>query len=147
MSQTTTMTTTTGQYLVSARKFETQSVPVPKLQNGEVAIAIRSTTLCGSDIYYFQHYRNGSIEVRQPLCLGHESAGEIVAVGPGVTTRKVGDRVAVEPGVACGDCELCASGRYNLCTKLRFRESGSAWPHYQGSLQSTIVHPSKWTHL
>lgn len=145
-TSTTTTATTKGQYLVRAHTFETQTVPLPELKAGEVAIATRATTLCGSDIHYFQHYRNGSIAVRQPLCLGHEAAGEVVAVGPGVTDRRVGDRVAVEPGVACGACELCAAGRYNLCTGLRFRGSGSAWPHYQGSLQARIIHPEKWTH-
>ena len=136
----------TGQYLLCARTFETRTAPLPSLGPDDVAIAPRATTLCGSDAHYYQHGRNGSIEIREPLCLGHEAAGEIVAVGSKVVDRTVGDRVAIEPGVACGDCAVCASGRYNLCGGLRFRGSGSAWPHFQGSLQARVVHPAKWTH-
>lgn len=138
--------TSTGQYLTGPRTFEVKGSPLHTPGPGEVVIAPKSTTLCGSDIHYFQHARNGTILVREPLCLGHESAGVIVAVGSDVVDRQVGDRVAVEPGVACGHCELCQDGRYNLCPNLRFRGSGSAWPHYQGSLQSRMIHPAKWTH-
>lgn len=48
--------------------------------------------------------------------IGHESAGEVVAVGEGVTDLKVGDRVAIEAGVYCKNCKFCKLGRYNLCT-------------------------------
>ena len=49
--------------------------------------------------------------------LGHESGGEVIAVGEGVTNVKVGDRVAIEPGVPCGKatCNFCLTGQYNLC--------------------------------
>jgi L-iditol 2-dehydrogenase len=48
---------------------------------------------------------------------GHESAGEVIAVGEGVTNVKVGDRVAIEAGVPCSqpDCDPCRTGRYNAC--------------------------------
>lgn len=137
---------TVGQYLTEPQKLSLLSKSVSALQPGEVLIAPRSVTLCGSDVHYYQKGCNGTIQVREPLCLGHEFSGAIVEVGPGVTDRQVGDKVAIEPGVACNDCDLCSTGRYNLCTKLRFRGSGSAWPHYQGGLQSRVVHPSVWTH-
>ena len=137
---------TVGQYLTEPRNFSLLSRSVSALEPGEVLIAPRSVTLCGSDIHYYQKGCNGTIQVREPLCLGHEFSGEIVDIGPGVTDRQIGDKVAVEPGVACNDCQVCLSGRYNLCTTLRFRGSGSAWPHFQGGLQSMVVHPSTWTH-
>ena len=138
--------TTLGQYLTEAKRLSLVSKPVPSLKPGEVLIAPRSVTLCGSDIHYFQHGRNGSIQVREPLCLGHEFSGVIIELGPDVVDRKVGDLVAIEPGVACSECESCAEGRYNICPNLRFRGSGSAWPHFQGGLQSRVIHPSSWTH-
>ena len=46
---------------------------------------------------------------------GHESAGEISRVGPGVTDWKVGDRVALECGIACSQCDMCIQGEYNTC--------------------------------
>ena len=137
--------TSRGQYLTAARDLRTQERTLSPPQADEVQIAVRSTTLCGSDLHYYQRGRNGSIEVREPLCLGHEAAGEVVAVGSKAAAR-VGDRVAVECGVPCDECELCQAQRYNLCPKLRFRGSGSAWPHFQGTMQTRINHPARWTH-
>ncbi|THX66022.1 alcohol dehydrogenase [Aureobasidium pullulans] len=138
--------TSVGQYLTEAQHLSVVAQPVPALNPGEVLIAPRSVTLCGSDMHYFQKGCNGSIKILQPLCLGHEFSGNIVELGPGVTDRQKGDLVAIEPGVACGKCELCLDGRYNICPELRFRGSGSAWPHFQGGLQTRVVHPAAWTH-
>ena len=112
----------------------------------ELQIAIRATGLCGSDLHYYQHYRNGDIQVREPLCLGHESAGVVVEVGSQVGGFKVGDRVAMEVGLPCQECERCGEGRYNICPQLRFRSSAKAFPHFQGTLQDRINHPASWCH-
>jgi len=150
MSSSTTTTSRTdavqGQFLHGPKDLRVEERSLPALEQDEVQIKIRSTTLCGSDLHYYSHYRNGSIVVREPLCLGHEASGDVISVGSGVTKFKAGDRVAVECGVPCSKCELCLDGRYNLCPKLRFRSSGSAFPHFQGTLQSRINHPAAWTH-
>ena len=116
----------------------------------EIQIAPRCTTLCGSDVHYYQHFRNGAIEVREPLCLGHETSGEILSLGSDVPTinpdLKVGDAVAIECGVPCEACTLCKNGRYNVCKNLRFRSSASKFPHFQGNLQERVNHPAKWVH-
>lgn len=112
----------------------------------ELQIAIRATGLCGSDLHYYQHYRNGDIQVTEPLSLGHESAGVVVVVGSHVDDFKVGDRVALEVGLPCGECERCREGRYNICQHLRFRSSAKASPHFQGTLQDRINHPASWCH-
>ncbi|QKX54419.1 uncharacterized protein TRUGW13939_01505 [Talaromyces rugulosus] len=139
-----------GQYLHGPHDFRLEYKPLPELGADEVQVLPRSTTLCGSDLHYYHHYRNGSITVREPLCLGHESSGEVVALGSGVSaanpTISVGDRVALEVGVPCGQCTDCQNGRYNICRELRFRSSGSKFPHFQGTLQSRINHPVKWIH-
>ncbi|RMY13509.1 hypothetical protein D0867_07437 [Hortaea werneckii] len=135
-----------GQYLEKAQEFELLRRPLPPLSSNDVLIEPRAVTLCGSDNHYFQKACNGSIKIREPLCLGHEFAGKIIDVGSEVRDRKIGDRVAIEPGVACGECDVCRDGRYNLCGNLRFRGSGSAWPHFQGGLQEKVVHPAAWTH-
>src|SRR5438128_12022460 len=70
--------------------------PVPRPGPGEVLIEIKAVGVCGSDVHYYEHGRIGSYVVRQPLILGHESAGVIVDVGEGVTTSRVGERVAIE---------------------------------------------------
>lgn len=119
---------------------------MPPLADGEVEIAVKATGLCGSDLHYFSHYRNGDILVREPMTLGHESAGVITAVGSGVTSLKEGDKVALEVGLPCGSCALCQEGRYNICKEMKFRSSAKAYPHAQGTLQDRIIHPAKWCH-
>lgn len=110
---------------------------------------MRATTLCGSDLHYFTYYRNGDIQIREPLTPGHECAGVVAAVGQNAARDyglTVGDRVAVEVGVPCGDCDQCSDGTYNVCGKLRFRSSATAFPHYQGTLQERFNHPARWVH-
>ncbi|KAI3330704.1 alcohol dehydrogenase [Ustulina deusta] len=140
----------TGKYLHAAKDLRTETRPLPPLAPDEVQVAIRSTTLCGSDLHYYSHFANGDILVREPLCLGHESAGEITSLGSQVPTThpslKVGDTVALEVGVPCDNCDNCQHQRYNICPQLRFRSSGSKFPHYQGTLQERVNHPASWVH-
>lgn len=112
----------------------------------ELQIAIRATSLCGSDLHYYQHYRNGDIQVKEPLSLGHESSGVVAMVGSQVEGFNVGDRVALEVGLPCEECERCREGRYNICQHMRFRSSAKAYPHFQGTLQDRINHPASWCH-
>ena len=112
----------------------------------ELQIAIRSTGICGSDLHYYRHGRNGDIMVREPLVLGHESAGEVIAIGDKVIGFNTGDRVALEVGLPCEECHLCIAGRYNLCEAMRFRSSAKSYPHFQGTLQEKLNHPARWCH-
>jgi L-iditol 2-dehydrogenase len=84
--------------------------------------------------------------VREPLTLGHESAGVVTAVGSAVSSLQVGDRVALEVGQPCEQCALCRGGRYNICKDMKFRSSAKAYPHAQGTLQEQIIHPASWCH-
>ena len=140
-----------GQYLHEARALKLETRELAHLASDEIRISIRSTTICGSDAHYYTHFRNGSIQVLEALCLGHEAAGQVVAVGSKVSQAgsnlKVGDAVALECGVPCGACVLCRSGRYNICPELRFRSSASKFPHFQGTLQEFVVHPARWVHI
>src|SRR2546425_6844235 len=94
--------------------------PVPRPGPGEVLIEITAVGVCGSDVHYYEHGRIGSYVVRQPLILGHESAGVIMAVGEGVSKSRIGERVAIEPGIPDGTCQQCRTGHYNLCPNVRF---------------------------
>ncbi|MCJ1433037.1 hypothetical protein MMC27_002396 [Xylographa pallens] len=123
-------------------RIVTRSLPHPAAT--ELQIAIRSTGLCGSDLHYYNHGRNGDIIVKEPLALGHESAGEVVAVGKETVGFEIGDKVALEVGLPCEECEPCINGRYNLCKSMRFRSSAKIFPHFQGTLQERINHPAKW---
>ncbi|KAI1805271.1 GroES-like protein [Daldinia bambusicola] len=125
-------------------RLEVRSIEAPGL--GELQIAIKSTGICGSDVSYYKKFANGDLCACSPLSLGHESSGTVVAVGPQVHGFRVGDRVALEVGVPCGQCGICRKGRYNLCKKMRFRSSAKSIPHFQGTLQEKINHPAIWCH-
>jgi L-iditol 2-dehydrogenase len=83
-------------------------------------VEIRAVGVCGSDVHYYEEGRIGSFVVREPLTLGHESMGTVVALGENATKHKVGERVTLEPGVPDGTCRECRAGRYNLCPNVRF---------------------------
>ncbi|KAF8955323.1 chaperonin 10-like protein [Flammula alnicola] len=106
--------------------------------SGRVQVKVVSTGLCGSDLHYYTHGRNGDFAVRAPLVLGHEAAGIVTAVAPGVTNFKVGQRVAIEAGISCRACSFCDSGRYNL--------SAARFPHIDGTLQTHMNHPAHALH-
>jgi L-iditol 2-dehydrogenase len=112
----------------------------------DLQISVRSTGLCGSDLHYYRHYRNGDIIVQEPMSLGHESAGVVVGLGSEVSDFKVGDKVALEVGQPCENCDRCKEGRYNICKGMRFRSSAKSFPHAQGTLQDRINHPAAWCH-
>lgn len=125
-------------------RLEERDLPPPG--RDEVQVAVQSTGLCGSDLHYFHHFRNGDIVVREPLTLGHESSGTVVGVGSAVSDLEAGDRVALEVGLPCEECEYCRQGRYNICRGMRFRSSAKAFPHAQGTLQERVNHPARWCH-
>jgi L-iditol 2-dehydrogenase len=94
--------------------------PMPAVGPRDVLVEIRSVGVCGSDVHYYEHGRIGDFVVREPLVLGHESAGVVVDRGAEAHRHPVGQRVALEPGVPCGRCRECRLGRYNLCPDVRF---------------------------
>lgn len=113
-----------------------EEMPVPAPASDEVLIKVMAVGVCGSDVHYFEHGRIGPYVVRKPIILGHECAGIVVACGENVSRFAPGDRVAVEPGVTCGRCEQCKSGRYNLCPDVQFL----ATPPVDGAFVQYITH-------
>ena len=105
-----------------------EEVPEPVAGPGEVKLKVLYNGICGSDLH---EYYDGPITtrtttphpltgVKNPVIMGHELCGEIVAVGDGVEDLALGDRVAVEPVETCGHCLYCTSGQYNHCGLLAF---------------------------
>src|SRR3954454_842070 len=116
--------------------------PVPRPGPAEVVVRVRSVGVCGSDTHYYDHGRIGSFVVEAPLVLGHEAAGEVTELGPGVTRLTGGQRVSVEPGVPDLTCEQCLAGRYNLCPDMRF----FATPPIDGSLAEFVTVHEDFAH-
>jgi alcohol dehydrogenase len=93
-------------------RWEVKDVPTPHAGTNQVLIKIHASGICYTDV----HITKGALGVKFPYTIGHEPAGEIVAIGEGVTTRKVGDRVGV-PWLqsTCGRCEWCQRGKLFFC--------------------------------
>jgi len=108
--------------------------------HGHVRIALQRVGICGSDVHYWQRGRIGDFVVRAPLVLGHEASGDVVQLGGGVLSPRVGARVALEPGVPCWLNHVAREGRYNLDPDIVF----SATPPHHGSLCSFVDHPADW---
>jgi D-xylulose reductase len=124
--------------LNSIKSVAFEDRPIPSLKSPtDVLIRIGITGICGSDVHYWQHGSIGPFILKAPMVLGHESAGTIVQCGSAVSSLKVGDRVALEPGIPCRGCKFCKAGTYNLCTDMKF----AATPPYDGSLAKFYVLP------
>ncbi|MBP0484846.1 L-idonate 5-dehydrogenase [Sagittula salina] len=105
---------------------------------GEALVAIGAAGICGSDLHYYHDGGFGPIRVRQPIILGHEAAGTVIAVGEGVTLSP-GTRVAVNPSEPCGTCKFCAEGLPVHCLNMKFRGSAMYMPHIHGLFRDRIV--------
>ena len=111
---------------------------IPEPEPDEVLIRVGSVGVCGSDVHYYEHGRIGRYVVEQPLILGHEAGGTVAALGAGVTSLGVGQRVSIEPGVPCRSCAQCLAGHYNLCPRVRF----FATPPIDGAFAEYVVMPA-----
>jgi len=95
-------------------RWEVKEVPTPEPGPNQVLIRVKASGLCYTDV----HITHGAIPTRFPRTLGHEPVGEVAAVGPGVTTRRVGDRVGVPwTQASCGRCEWCLRGQPMFCAE------------------------------
>jgi len=113
--------------------LEDADIPVPG--PSQVLVEVAAVGICGSDVHYFEHGRIADFVVRDPLVLGHEASGTIIALGSAVTDRIAGQRVALEPQETCGRCRQCQAGRYNLCPDVRF----FATPPVDGAFAQYVV--------
>ncbi|MDH4390754.1 MAG: L-idonate 5-dehydrogenase [Aquabacterium sp.] len=106
---------------------------------GEVLVAVGFGGICGSDLHYFHHGGFGTVRIKRPMVLGHEVAGTVRAVGPGVTALQPGDRVAVNPSRPCSACVYCLEGLPNQCLDMRFYGSAMRDPHVEGAFRNLLL--------
>ncbi|MEN5093908.1 2,3-butanediol dehydrogenase [Pseudomonas protegens] len=112
----------------AARDLRLSQVQLRQPGPGEVLLQVAYCGICGSDLHEYadgphsipQHAAHPLSGCRAPLTLGHEFCGQVVALGPGVDPRLLGQRVAVEPEYRCGECQYCRMGQYNLCDSMGF---------------------------
>ncbi len=96
-----------------AHDIRIEEMPVPEPSDGEVLMRIKASGICGSDVMHW--YRAG----RGPVVLGHEVAGEVAAMGNGVSGLRLGDRIAAAHHVPCNTCHYCRNGHHTVCDTLR----------------------------
>jgi 2-desacetyl-2-hydroxyethyl bacteriochlorophyllide A dehydrogenase len=117
--------------IISApRKIEFIEKSLPPLGEKDVLLQVKSAAICGSDLHIFKG-RHPFAPL--PMAIGHELSGQIIAVGGEVCRVKLGERVTVEPVLACGHCEYCRRGRYHLCLNISFqyrRGQGGFTPYF-----------------
>ncbi|MCP1168051.1 alcohol dehydrogenase catalytic domain-containing protein, partial [Limimaricola sp. ASW11-118] len=116
-----------------------ETAPDPAPGPGEVRVAVRAGGICGSDLHYWADGGIGTIRVREPIILGHEFAGHVESLGPGVTGLAAGDVVAVNPSQPCGACRFCDEGQPHHCLHMRFTGSAMFLPHEQGGFRDRIT--------
>jgi threonine 3-dehydrogenase len=99
--------------------IELREVPVPTPGPGQVLVKVQSASVCGTDLHIFNWDPWARGRIHPPLIPGHEFAGAVAAVGPGVTTVREGDLVSAEMHVACGKCMQCRIGEAHICQHVR----------------------------
>jgi L-iditol 2-dehydrogenase len=128
------MKTARGEGNVALREID-----VPEPGPGQVLLAVRAAGICGTDL----HIYHDEFPTRPPVVLGHELAGEVAAVGEGVTRATPGDRVTTETYFhLCGTCRFCRGGQPNLCPERRSIGSG-----VNGGFAPYVVTPERNVHV
>ena len=117
------------------RNIVIQTRPVPAPGPGEVLVRVRACGICGSDV---NALHAEAAEMSPGTILGHEAAGEVEAVGEGVSGYSGGERVVFEPLLTCGQCSFCASGRGSICRSLRI-----LGVHADGAFAEYVVAPAR----
>lgn len=94
-------------------------LPIPQIGDDEVLIKVHCTAICGTDLHIMDWDKWSQSRVVTPIIPGHETAGDIVAVGKNVRDRKVGDRVSCETHIPCGTCWFCRNGLSHICKNVK----------------------------
>ena len=114
--------------------LETIEIPTPQPTENELLIQVMASGICGTDIHIFR----GEYLGPYPVIPGHEFSGVVAAIGQAVTRFKPGDRVAVEPNIACDNCYNCLNNRQNFC--LNWQAVGVTRP---GGMAQYVAAPEK----
>ena len=126
--------------LTANRRLEIRDVPRPEPGPREIRVRVRACGICGSDV----HGYDGSSGRRiPPLIMGHEAAGVVDAVGPGVAAFRVGDRVTFDSTIHCGECGFCRSGQVNLCDRRRVVGVSPGDYRQDGAFAEAVVVPER----
>jgi len=119
---------------VADLRLSDEAAPVPG--PGMSLVQVTAVGICGSDLHWWAEGGIGDAVLERPLVPGHEAAG-IIGDGP-----RRGERVAIDPAIACGTCRPCRSGYRNLCIRIRFAGHGAQ----DGALREYLTWPAELLH-
>src|SRR5262245_61068066 len=126
--------------LTEYKKLELASLERPAVGPEDVLVQVRACGICGSDVHGF----DGSTGRRiPPLVMGHETAGVVVEVGANVTRTRVGESVTLDSLLSCGKCELCRTGKTNMCAERRILGVSCNEFRQQGAFAELVVVPQQ----
>ncbi|HEX3257526.1 MAG TPA: zinc-dependent alcohol dehydrogenase family protein [Pseudonocardia sp.] len=130
--------------VIDVDRVTVESIPDPTPGPREVVVAVAACGICGTDL----HIADGEFAPTLPVTPGHEFAGEVVAVGTAVDAAvdgvRVGDQVAVDPSLYCGECYFCQRGRGNMCERWRaigVTATGGAAEYVAAPVANCVVLP------
>ncbi len=124
-------------------KLNLRDIDIPaKLGPRDVRIRTHTVGICGSDVHYYTPGKIGPFVVDQPMVLGHEASGTVIACGAEVTGLRPGDRVCMEPGIPDPDSRASKLGIYNVDPAVTFW----ATPPVHGCLTPEVIHPAAFTY-
>jgi L-iditol 2-dehydrogenase len=126
--------------LTAPSQLELVDFPTPQPAADEVLVRVRACGICGSDIHGWD---GSSGRRRPPLIMGHEAAGEIAALGPGVAGWRVGERVTFDSTISCGQCAYCRDGKINLCESRRVLGVAPAEYRQHGAFAEYVALPAR----
>jgi L-iditol 2-dehydrogenase len=111
--------------LYGKEELRIESVDVPSIAAGDLLVRVRAALTCGTDVKVFRRGYHARM-IRPPALFGHELAGDVVAVGEGVTKFSIGQRIVAANSAPCGQCFYCDHGQENLCEDLLFNNGAYA---------------------
>lgn len=123
-------------YHGNGSRLAIEEMPTPALRDGDVLLRVAACGLCHTDLHYLDH--GVPTFQKPPIILGHEAAGTVERLGPGVSGVAVGDRVLAPSVWACGRCRYCRAGRENLCVDLVMPGN-----HLHGGFAEFLAVPAK----
>lgn len=127
--------------LLSAyRKLDLTDLPIPQAGPGELLVKVAACGICGSDV----HGYDGSSGRRiPPIVMGHEAAGVVARLGAGTSNFKLGDRVALDSTIHCGECLFCRRDEVNLCDKRQVLGVSCSDYYRAGAFAEFVVVPAR----
>ena len=127
----------TAAVITAPGEIAIEEVADPTPGDNDVVVEVAAVGICGTDLHIFE----GEFAPKLPIVPGHEMSGTVVAVGRSVTEIKIGDAVAIDPSLHCGECFYCRRARGNLCEN--WNALGVTYP---GAAAQFLLSPKKNIH-